>query len=53
MNHVLKKKLLLLYSNTKKADRPGYPPSLIGTFCIHFLESIIAIHDTFKFQGFN
>ena len=33
--------LTLLYANNKGADQPVHPRSLISTFVIHYLESIV------------
>ena len=38
--------LFLPYANNKGADQPAYPHSLISTFAVHSLDSIIPVVST-------
>ena len=43
-----RKNLTLLYANKKCATQPAHPHSLVSTFVIHFLESIVVKATTVK-----
>ena len=37
------RKLFMPYANNKGADQPGHPRSLISTFVVRYLDSIILL----------
>ena len=44
------RKPVLPYANSKGADRPAHPRSLISTFIVRYLDSIIPILPISKFE---
>ena len=46
------KMCLMPYANNKGADQPAHPRSLISTFVVHCLESMICILALFKLSRF-
>ena len=43
--------MLMPYANNKGADQPAHPRSLISTFVVRFLDSIISLVFYLKFQA--
>ena len=52
MRVLLQENLILMHVNNKSADQAAYVCSLISTFIVHSLESIIAELDTCEISVF-